>query len=469
MKTNLTEDSIVKSLISLAVPIVLANILQTAYQLTDTFWVGRLGAEAVAAVSVSFPVIFFLIALGGGLAIAGTILVSQYAGQRNQQAVNHVTGQTFLMMILSAVVITVVGYVTSPWVIQLMGTGPQVSRDAVLFMQISFLGMLFLYAYIVFQSLMRGVGDVKTPLYLVFSTVLLNFILDPLFIFGWGPIPAWGVAGAAVASTGTQAIAAVIGVVLMSSGRYGIHLKLEEMKPDPALIRRIVRLGIPSSIEQSTRALGMMVMIFLVATFGTEVTAIYGIGMRLLSFVVIPGLGLSMATATLVGQNMGAGKIERAEKATKLALIVGTLSMTVVGIFAFIFAGPLMRFFIPHDLGVSNGGIVFLHIMALFFGLIAFQMVITGSFRGSGNPAKAMILAILSLWFVRFPLAYVLSCHTSLDAVGIWWAFPIANIVTCTIAWMMFSSGSWKETRITEDDRLAQQVLKEVLIEEGIE
>ncbi len=203
-KNNLIEGSIVKSLLALSVPIIFANILQTAYQLTDTFWVGRLGTVAVASVSISFPVIFLIVSLGGGLAMAGTILVSQYKGKDDKKVANHVVSQTILMIVVISSLLSVIGYWLSPYIISLMGAQSNVFSGAVSYMKITFIGMVFMFIYMVFQSLMRGVGDVKTPMYIVLGTVLLNLILDPLFIFGYGFIPAYGVTGAAIATIGQK-------------------------------------------------------------------------------------------------------------------------------------------------------------------------------------------------------------------------------------------------------------------------
>ena len=156
VKNNLTEGPILKSLIALSVPIIFANILQTAYQLTDTFWVGRLGTVAVAAVSISFPIIFLIVSLGGGLAMAGTILVAQYKGKEDKKAVNHITSQTLLMVVFVSIILAIIGYILTPFLIRLMGAETAVFLSAVSYMKISFIGMIFMFTYMVFQSLMRG-------------------------------------------------------------------------------------------------------------------------------------------------------------------------------------------------------------------------------------------------------------------------------------------------------------------------
>ncbi|MBT4071735.1 MAG: MATE family efflux transporter [Candidatus Magasanikbacteria bacterium] len=451
VKNNLTEGSILSSLLALSVPIIFANLLQTAYQLTDTFWVGRLGTVAVAAVSISFPIIFFIISLGGGLAMAGTILVAQYKGRENKKAVDHVTSQTMVLVVFISIILATLGYVLSPFLISLMGAEPSVFSSAVSYIKISFIGMIFMFTYMAFQSLMRGVGDVKTPMYIVFGTVLLNLILDPLFIFGYGVIPAFGVSGAAVATIGTQGLASIIGIVLLIRGKYQIQLHLNDLKPDWVLIKKMCTIGFPASIDQSTRALGMVVMTFLVTTFGTMTLAAYGIGSRILSFVIIPALGLSIATSTITGQNIGAGKIDRAEKITKLSAFVGFIILTIVGIIMFLFASQISAIFIPGEIETIQSSALFIKIMALTFGFIGIQMSLNGLFRGSGNTMIPMILTIVSLWVLRFPLAYILSKHTALAEIGLWVSFPIANVIAAVITIIWFMKGTWKHKQITEE------------------
>ncbi|OQX70864.1 MATE family efflux transporter [Candidatus Parcubacteria bacterium 4484_255] len=468
VKNNLTEGSILKSLIALSIPIIFANILQTAYQLTDTFWVGRLGTDAVAAVSISFPIIFLIISLGSGLAIAGTILVAQYKGKKDKKAIDHITSQTILMVVIISIILSAIGYFLSPFLIALTGAEAAIFSSAILYIKISFIGTIFVFTYMVFQSLMRGIGEVKTPMYIVLGTVLLNLILDPLFIFGYGFIPAFGVAGAAFATIGTQSLAAIIGIGLLLKGKLDIQLHINDLKPDWVLIRKMLKIGFPASIEQSTRALGMTAMTLLVISFGTLTVAAYGIGSRILSFIIIPAMGLSMATSTLVGQNIGAGKIERAEKITKLSALVGFVILTIGGVIMFWFAKQISAIFIPGEIETIRPSALFIKIMALTFGFIGVQMSLNGLFRGSGNTMISMVLSIVSLWVLRFPLAYVLSKHTALEEIGLWIAFPAANILAAIIMVIWFLKGTWKQKQVTEEIELAEQTTEETIIEEGM-
>ena len=449
---SLTDGSTLTTLIRLALPIVLANVLQTAYQLIDAFWVGRLGAEAVAAVSLSFPLIFLLLSVGIGLAVAGTVLAAQYQGSGNREAVNRVSAQAVLGMMVLSVILGGTGYAISPSAVAFLGAADDVQPLASLYLKISFIGLPFMFIYAIFQSLMRGVGDAKTPLLIVLVTVILNFILDPLLILGWGPVPAMGISGAAIATVITQGLSAVAGFYILFSGRWGIQLKFSLLKPDHHLLWQLFALGGPTAVEQSTRALGMMLMTTLVAGFGTVTLAAYGIGTRMFSFVIIPALGLSQAASALVGQNMGAGKIERAEKTAYASAAIAFVSLTAVGILCFLFAKPLVAIFVPDSHQVIEEGALFVRLTALTFGLMGAQIVIAGAFRGAGDTVMAMAIALVSLWVLQFPLAWVLAERTSLQEIGIYWAYPIQNIITAVVAWMWFRSGRWKRHRLIDSE-----------------
>jgi putative MATE family efflux protein len=461
------QGSIPRALFTLAVPIILANLLQTGYQLTDAFWVGRLGASAVAAISVSFPVTFLVIALGSGLAMAGATLSAQYMGAGRQDMVNHVAAQTMLMVVITSAVFGAIGYALAPTLLHLLGVAPEVHDGALGFLRVSFVGILFVFTYAMFQALMRGVGQTRVPLLIVGATVLLNFLLDPLFIFGWGPIPGQGVMGAAIATLITQALAACAGVAVFLRGRHGIHLEWRGFLPDGAYLKRAFFLGIPGSVELSTRALGLMIMSFLVASFGTLTIAAYGVGSNILQIVTIPVMGLSMAVSTLVGQNMGAGNVERAAKAASFGALVSFVLLTAIGGIAWLTAPWLIAFFIPSDPAVIEEGARFIRIMCLAWGGIGIQLCIVSAFRASGNMLMAMVIAMVSQWMVQFPLAYVLAKHTALHAQGLWWSFPVTNIVVAIVSIAWFARGTWQRKRLTEEDTQIAQITDNAYTEEG--
>ncbi|MGJ8484414.1 MATE family efflux transporter [Pseudoalteromonas sp. SYSU M81236] len=461
------HGSISKALLKLGIPIILINILQSAYQFTDAFWVGRLGAEQVAAVSVSMPVTFLVIAIGSGLAMAGAILSAQYMGAGQQDKVNHVAAQTMLMVTITATILGLIGYVLSPYFLTLLGVEEQVFGDALKFMHVSFIGVVFVFIYAMFQALMRGTGQTKVPLYIVSGTVLLNFVLDPLLIFGFGDFSGFGVMGAALATLITQSLAALIGVWVFLRGRHGIQLKLSSFKPDWQYMKQAFFLGAPGSVELSARAFGLIIMSFLVASFGTHTIASYGVGSNILQMVMIPAMGLSMAVSTLVGQNMGAGNPQRAAQITRLAALWGLLGLTLVGILAYVFAEYLVAFFIPDDESVIAGGAEFIRVMCLTWGGIGVQLCVVAAFRASGNMLNAMIVSLLSQCVIQFPAAYILSKHTSLGPQGIWYSFAITNVLVAIITYLWFAAGRWQRTQLTKEDKDIAKVTQETLIEEG--
>lgn len=463
-----TTGPILGVLVKLAVPIVATNIFQSLYQLIDTFWVGRLGAEAVAAVSLSFPILFFMISAGGGLSVAGAVLVAQTFGSGDARAVDHAAGQTLTVVGTVSAVLSVAGYVLTPPLVGFFAPEATVEQLAIDYLRVSFLGLVAVFVYFVFQALLRGVGDVRTPMIVVAGTVVLNFFLDPILILGLGPVPAFGVVGAAWATIGSQGLAGVVGFVILFSGRYGIHLRPRDMLPERAMVRKILKLGIPSSIEQSTRALGIAVMMLLVASFGTTVIASYGIGSRILSFVIIPAMGLSMATSTVVGQNVGASQDERARAAARIGMWAGFWGLTVAGALLWIFAEPVTAAFVPGEPEVIQIGTHFMHIMAPAFGFFGVQMVMSGALAGGGNTVAAMALSILAFWVLRFPVAWVLSVPGGMGPDGIFWSFPISNVLAAGLAVGWFVRGSWIRRVVDEDALLAEVVREEAIVEEGV-
>ena len=239
------------------------------------------------------------------------------------------------------------------------------------------------------------------------------------------------------------------------------------LTPDFAYIRRAFLLGFPASIELSARALGLIIMSLLVTSFGTVTLAAYGIGSNVLQVVTIPALGLSQATASLVGQNIGAGQIDRAARITQLSAAIGFLLLTGVGLLAFAAAPAIVGFFVSGDAAAVEEGARFVRTTAPAWGFIALQLTIVSTFRASGNMLAAMILALVSQWVLQFPLAYALSRPQVLGVAGLWWAFPVTNVTTALVACAWYLKGDWKATRLTGANT-RDAVTEEVLVEDGL-
>ena len=448
MKPNrLLEGSVLKSIFAISIPIIFANTLQTVYQLIDTFWVGRLGESAVAAVSLGFPILFFLISLALGFAMAGSILIAQYNGKGDKETVSLVTGQTFSIVLILALIVTVVGYKISYFLLSYLTHDPLVLSQAVDYLQISFLAIPGMFLYTIFQSALRGVGKVKFPMFLVLGTVLLNFFLDPIFMFGWRFIPPLGVSGVAWATLITEYLSAIVGIGAMIHGGFGVKLRFSALRIRREWFRKIVHLGVPSSLEHSSRAFGMFLMTFLVSTFGTTIVAAYGVGTRILSFVIIPAIGFSIATSALVGNNLGAKQYERVEKIVKTGIKVGFISLSFVGLFLFLFAHAIAQFFVPNAPELVTYATYFIRIMALSFGCIGIQMVVIGTVKAAGQTMTSMFLAMFHT-FSLFVFAYLLSTIFHLQEWGIWIAYPTANLLALGLALYFYFKKDWLDKEL---------------------
>ncbi len=439
---HLLEGSVLKSILKISVPVIFANILQTIYQLIDTFWVGRLGADAVAAVSLSFPLLFFLISFAMGLAISGSILIAQYNGRGDRENVNLIAGQTFSLVVLIAIVLSIIGYFSSEFLLSFLTDDPLVLSQAVAYLKISFIGIPAMFIYNIFQSALRGVGEVKMPMIIILVTVILNVFLDPLFMFGWKFIPPLGVAGVAWATLVTLCISAVAGIYILIKGTYGVKLIASDLKLKKNVIKRLLKLGAPSSIEFSSRSFGMLLMTFLVSTFGTLVIASFGIGTRILSFIIIPGIGLSIATAALVGNNLGARQHSRAEEISITGMKIGFFSLASIGILLFVFAKQVSAFFVPSEPELIAMSSLFIRIMALTFGFIGIHMVVFGTLKAAGKTTLSMFLAIFQI-ILLFGIGFVLSVLFGLKELGIWIAYPASNTLMLGVALYFYFRKDW--------------------------
>ena len=441
---QLTEGELLRPLLRLATPVIVSITLQTLYQLVNAFWLGRLGAVPVAVVSVTTPLTVLLLMIGNGLSIAGSILVAQFSGARNRVMVNRIAAQTILMIVALSLALSVVGIVSTRPVLHALGVSPDVLEGAAGYLAISYGGLTASYAFVMCQSILQGAGEVRFPLIVVAASVVLNAILDPILIFGWGAVPALGVAGAAWATVASQAAAAAVGFIPLFTGRYGILLRGADFKIDRKLVGLAAAIALPASIEQSTRTLGGLVLTAVAAEFGTRALASFGLGMRIIMLFFIPALGFATATATLVGQNLGAGSPQRARQAGRLGgwFIFGVL--TVAGLLFMPIAKAVARLLVPSDETVVDLAAGFVSVVAPAFGVIGAQQVLAGAFRGAGQTLQAMALSLLMQWALQIPISYALARHTSLGLAGVWWGFPIANGVALLVAVVWFRCSEWQ-------------------------
>jgi putative MATE family efflux protein len=444
---DLTSGSIGKPLFFLSLPIVVTNLFQTAYNLADTFWLGQYSDDALAAISFAFPMVFLLISLGMGISVAGSVLVAQYTGANEDRKAEYAASQTVTFAAIASILLGLTGYVLVEEFLSVMGASADVLPMAASYMEVISLGLVFMFGFFVFVALMRGYGDTITPMLVMFGSVLLNIIIDPFLIFGWGPFPELGIEGAAIATVFSRGLALVVGLGLMFRGTRGVQIHLRDMVPELTYLRRLVRIGIPASIEGMGRALSMNLLLFIVAMFSDPVVAAYGIGTRVFSVIFLPAIAVARGVETMTGQNMGANEPDRAEQAVGLAAKTLFVILTGAGLLVWIAAAPIA------DLFTTNAEIVditaqFLRYVALTFGFIGIMRAYIGSFRGAGKTLTAAAISVLMLGVIRFPLAWV-----GADLIGergIWLSFAISNVVGAAIAYAWYSRGTWRAGDLTE-------------------
>ena len=476
---NVTDGELFKPLLVLSAPIVASQILQVGYNLADTFWVGRLGPDGVAALGYSWAIVFLMVSIGIGLTVAGTVLVAQHKGAGNLLESHHVAGQTVSFVTIIAVVFSALGYVLTPWLISMVGATPGTDpyEFAVGYTRIIFLGMAMMFWFFIFDAVSRGWGDTRTPLYLMLISVTINVVLDPFFILGFEDNPVfawvgltaletqlyeatgftgWGVEGAAIATVIARGFAAVVGLWLLFSGRLGLSPSIEDLWLDVSTVKQILDIGLPTSIELGMRSLGLAVMTVILALAGDDAVAAWGIIHRLSSLMFMPALGLSRGTETVVGQNIGARQIERAKRAVYLSAGIVLAVFAAVLFIAYPHAEAIVGVFLDPDAGgnrelVIEYGAAYIWIAGPAYLALGVFMILIGAFRGSGSTRASMLFSIQELWLIRLPLAYGLLVWTGYGVSGVWAAVAISYLIATVSAGLWFLGGSWTGRVIEEE------------------
>lgn len=446
---TMTEGPLLRTLIRVALPITITNLVQASYDIVNAFWVGRLGEEAIAAVAASGPLFSVLISLGSGLATAGAVLIAQNAGAKRLDMLDHVAAQTLLMVAMMAACFTLAGAVTVGPLLRLIGVEPAIHDLAANYLHIRYAGMIPMFGVLAMQAMLQAVGEVRYAMRVQIASILGNVLLDPLLIFGAGPIPALGVAGAACATVIVQVAALVVILRHLLSGHSALHLRARHFRPDRAHIRLATALGVPASIEQAIRTFSSLLLMALAASFGTLGLAAYGVGTRPLFFWFTPMIGLSIATAAVVGQNIGAGLTARAEQAARLSAGLGFIGMTAIGLLHLPFVHALMTALAPQSPAVVAEASRFGYIYFPFLGVLTVPQALLGAFRGAGSTRQSMTISILMQWLFQMPSALILALATSLGLAGIWWSYPIANAAATILCLWWFRRGSWRKRLVS--------------------
>jgi len=455
-REDILGGPIIRTIFRLGWPVMVTTILQVLYNLADTFWLGHLPKEesgtAVAGLQISWPIVFLLISFVAGFAAAGVALISQYTGAGMREKADLSCGQVYSLSFVFGVIIGGLGYILSPRLLPLITHSREVTDVAILYIQVIFLGMPFMFASFLFASVLQAYGDTVTPMLVSGATVLLNVILDPLLIFGLGPLPKLGVLGAALATVTCQTISSVIAFYILFKGKRGVKLRLSYLRPKLRWISKIFKIGLPAAIGNSGTAFGFVVLMAIIGRVPNAPIALaaYGIGDRIihLMFICIEGLGVGLTT--ILGQSLGADKIDRAEAAAKRGSALMFLILVAETAVLWLLRRPALSFFIPGRPDIIDEGVNFISIFVFgmpFFGIFRAAGAV---FQGSGHNIPTMIMELSRLWVLRVPLCYLFAFVLSKGSTGVWLGMAISNIIGATVAIVLFSTGVWKEKVIEE-------------------
>ncbi len=446
-----TEGSIIRGVWRLGWPAVTSMFLETFLSITDAFWVGKLGAVEMAAVTSSmFPIWTFFSVLTV-VPIGVLAIISRAVGARETKSVSRSAGQSLVFAVRVGLLCTVVGLVLSSWIFDLMATSSDVTRMGVAYLRIFFIGAVFFVVNETFSGIFRAAGDAKAQLIGSMAAVLLNIVLDPLLIFGIGPFPRWGTSGASLATIIAAACGTLVYIIMILRGRlqYSIRFRFLE-KLDYKLAWTIVRIGFPPATSGVIFSVVYIFVNRIVADFGTDSIAALMIGHRMESLSYLTSFGISMAASTIVGQNLGAGKPERAARAAWVSVGISCGVTTVIALIFLLFPRQLSLFFIQ-DEGVVSIAVHYLRILALSQMFMAASIVLDGAFAGAGNTVPPTAISIPGS-IVRLPVAYYLCYIVGIGVSGVWWAITISTWARALVTVYWFSKNRWIKTGIIDAD-----------------
>ncbi len=420
------------------VPMLIGNVFQQSYNVIDSVIVGRaIGKSALAAVGASFPILFLMTALIIGVTMGFSIVISQYFGAKDMARVRRAIDTSYIFLFFASLAATVLGLAASGPILRFLLTPEEIMPQAVIFLRIMFAGILFLFGYNSISAVLRGLGDSKTPLYFLIISTLLNVMLVMLFVL----VFKWGIAGSAWATVLAQSASFLMGVVYLNRTHPVLTFRLRGLEFDREIFRKSLAIGLPTGVQQVLVAVGMMALSRIVNGFGTDAIAAFTAAGRIDTFAVMPAMNLSAAISSFVGQNIGAGKLDRVKHGLRAALLIsGAISLgTTLAIV--IFKWHLIALF-NSDPAVVAIGTRYLLIVGGFYIVFSSMFVLTGVLRGAGDALIPMFVTILALWGIRIPVSAWLSGRIGTD--GIWWGIPIAWTAGLLLLAAYYRTGRWK-------------------------
>src|SRR5690625_1909974 len=437
---DFTEGNILKQVIVFSGPIMLTNLLQTSYQVVDSLWIGNLlGAHALGAVTVSGAIIFTVISFVIGLNNAALAILSQQKGRDDHDGMKRYLNAFVVILTVMAGVLSVSGFYFSEILLNLLGTPEDMMAQAKSYLQINFIGVLFLFGYNFISTVLRALGDSKTPLRFVMIAVILNVVLDPLIIAGFK----LGIDGAAYATIIAQGIAFIYGIIHVL--RYKLAPFSFPSLPTRREVGLIFNLGIPSGLQMAVISAGSAAIMSVVTKFGGSVVGGFGAAQRLDSILMLPASALGTAVSSMAGQNIGVKNWRRVGHITKHTLLYNFAMMAVIGIFIVFFAEYAVRLFIEEDEAVAFAT-TYLRILAFCFPFLGINFILNGVVRAAGAMYQILILNIISFWALRYPLTALFA--NLYGEIGIAIGMGTSFIISSVFASMYYRYGKWREKEL---------------------
>jgi MATE family, multidrug efflux pump len=438
-----TSGNFGKAILLLSIPMVLEMVLESIFAVVDILFVSKLGADAIATVGITESMMTIVYALGFGLSMGTSALVSRRIGEKKKQEASVVAFQSILLAVVISLIIAVPGILFSSDLLKLMGANAAMHDQMSGYTQIILGGNIVIMLLFTINAVFRSAGDAAISMRVLWMANILNIILDPLLIFGLGPIPAMGIEGAAIATTIGRGLAVLYQFYLLFYGKKRIQLNRKTMKVDFKVMAHLIRLSLGGIGQNIIATSSWIILVRILAEFGSVVLAGYTIAIRLVIFSLLPSWGIANAAATLVGQNLGAKKPERAEKSVWVTGKVNMILMSLLGAVFIAFPAFFVQL-LTQDVEIIKAGALALRIISIGFLAYGYGMVMVQSFNGAGDTLTPLYINIVCFWLLEIPLAYLLAINLGLEEKGVYFAILLSETALSLLAFIMFKRGRWK-------------------------
>ncbi|MEO6733101.1 MAG: MATE family efflux transporter [Ferruginibacter sp.] len=443
-----TSGSIRKAVILLAIPMMLEMCMESVFAVVDIYFVSHLGKHATSTVGLTESVITIVYSLAIGISMAATAMVARRVGEKDITAASRAGMQAIFISLAITIAISIPGFIYAADILRLMGAEDGAIETGVGYTRIIMGGSLVIMLLFLINGIFRGAGDAMMAMKSLWIANICNIILCPILIRGFGPIPAFGIEGAAMATTIGRGIGVCYQLYHLFNGKRLIRFTLKHLVPDWTIIRSIIDIAWPATLQFLIGSGSWIVLAALVVTTGhSEASAGYQIAIRLIMFFLLPAWGMSNAAATLVGQNLGALQPQRAEDSVIKTAKYNAIFMGLVSIILLSFAPAIISFF-TKDVAVAAHAIVAVRIITAGYIFYGIGMVMANAFNGAGDTRTPTIINLFGFWFFQIPLAWVLSKTFSMGATGVFIAIPVAETAISIVAFIVFKRGKWKLKKV---------------------